>query len=430
MPEISRNPIETSAAAPKSRWRNLFRSLSHRNFRLFVSGQLISLMGTWIQQMAMSWLVYKMTHSAYALGLMSFASNAPGLFIAPLAGGLSDRLDRRKVMLCTQTLAMSQALALAYLTLSGQIEVWHLYYLGTFLGIVTGFDTPMRQAFVTDLLEDRRDLSNAISLNSSVFNGARLIGPTVAGMAIALCGEGWCFLLNGLSYIAVLLALLSMRLKPTQPVVHPHGYWASLKEGVAYVWHTPALRNILALVGLVSVVGLPYSVLVPVYVKTVLQGGPETLGYLMGSVGAGALAGALYLASKPDAMGLERLVYRAPALFGLSLILFSQSRNLWLSMGLLFLLGLGMMMQMASSNILLQTLAEESKRGRVMSLYAMAFLGMMPLGGLAVGASAAQFGLTPTLLTGGLLCLAGAARFAWVLSRSDAFEGLSPPLQT
>jgi len=436
MPEVNRIPLESTTlpaqggmngcglnnGGPKKQgFNNLFRSLSHRNFRLFVSGQMISLMGTWMQQMAMGWLLYKLTHSAYALGLMSFVSNAPGFFISPLAGALADRINRRRLLVCTQSLAMVQALTLAVLTLSGQVQVWQLFCLGACMGMITGMDTPFRQAFVTDMLEDRRDLSNAISLNSSVFNGARLIGPALAGFAIAAWGEGWCFLLNGLSYIAVICALLAMRLEPATPKVHAHGFWGSLKEGVVYVWRTPALRNILLLVALVSIVGLPYSVLIPVYVRTVLHGGPQTLGYLMGSVGAGALLGALYLASRPDAFGLERLVYRAPTLFGLALIGFSQSRNLWLSMALTFLLGLGMMLQLASSNILLQTMAEESKRGRVMSLYATAFLGMTPIGGLLIGTAATRLGLTPTLLIGGTICLVGAALFAWELNRSNTF---------
>jgi MFS family permease len=422
MPVIAHEVIEPTAPATPGGWRNIFRALAHRNFRLFVSGQLISLMGTWMQQMAMSWLLYRLTHSPFALGLMSFVSNGPGFIISPLAGALADRVDRRKLLVITQTLAMVQALILAFLTLGGQVQVWQLFALGGLMGLVTGTDTPVRQAFVTDMLEDRRDLSNAISLNASVFNGARLIGPALAGVAIALWGEGWCFLLNGFSYIAVIIALLSMRLKPMAPVLHPNGYWASLREGFVYVSRTPALRNILGLVALVSLVGLPYSVLVPVYVRTVLHGGPDTLGFLMGSVGAGALLGALYLASRPDALGLEKLIYRAPALFGLALIAFSQSRILWLSMGLSFLLGLGMMMQLASSNILLQTLAEESKRGRVMSLYAMSFLGMMPFGGLIVGALATHLGLTPTLILGGCFCLLGAAGFAKGLSRTNAFS--------
>lgn len=428
MPEVSSNAMpQITAPSEPGRWRGLFRSLENRNFRLFVSGQMISLMGTWMQQMAMSWLLYRLTHSAYALGLMAFVSNGPGFFISPLAGAMADRLERRNMLVFTQALAMVQALTLAALTLSGLVQVWQLFALGCIMGMITGLDTPFRQAFVTDMLDDRRDLSNAISLNSSVFNGARLVGPALAGFAIALWGEGWCFLLNGLSYIAVILALLSMRLRPSQHVVHANGLWASLKEGVAYVWDTPALRNILLLVALVSIVGLPYSVLIPVYVKTVLHAGPQTLGYLMGAVGAGALLGALHLASRPDAFGLERLVYRAPALFGLALTAFSVSRNFWLSLGLSFLLGLGMMLQLASSNILLQTMAEESKRGRVMSLYATAFLGMTPLGGLLIGTTATHMGLTPTLLIGGLCCLLGAGAFAWALNRSNTFP-VSPPL--
>lgn len=430
MPGLTQQTLEpvTQLAPPiaASGWRNIFRALNHRNFRLFVSGQLVSLMGTWMQQMAMGWLLYRLTHSPFALGLMAFVSNGPAFIISPLAGGLADRLDRRKLLMTTQTLSMIQALTLAALTLSGQVQVWQLFCLGGFMGLITGVDTPFRQAFVTDLLDDRRDLSNAISLNASVFNGARLIGPALAGLAIALWGEGWCFLLNGLSYIAVIFALMCIRTRHSPPVVHAQGYWASLREGVAYVYRTPALRNILGLVALVSLVGLPYSVLVPVYVKTVLHGGPDILGYLMGSVGAGALLGALYLASRPDAVGLERLIYRAPTLFGISLILFSQSHTLWLSMGLSFLLGMGMMFQMASSNILLQTLSEESKRGRVMSLYAMSFLGMTPIGGLLIGTMATHWGLTPTLIFGGTMCLVGSAIFAWELSHANLFPAASP----
>lgn len=402
----------TEAQTPAYGLKHLFRALSSRNFRLFISGQVISLMGTWMQQMAMSWLVYRLTHSAFMLGLVAFLSQSPGFFIAPMAGAMADRVNRHKLLIATQTLAMAQAFALAFLSLSGRIEVWHVLYLSVFMGMVTGIDTPVRQSFVVDMLDKPENLSNAISLNSSVFNGTRLIGPAIAGIMIATVGEGWCFFLNGASYIAVILALLSMRLSRKPRVEHTRSYLESVREGFSYAFHFPAMRAILLLVALVSLTGLPYSVLVPVYARDILHGNAQTLGYLMGSVGAGALTGAVYLASRTNVLGLGRLIPMAAGLFGVTLIGFAFSHTLLLSMALIYLLGLGMMLQLASSNILLQTLADEPMRGRVMSLYTMAFLGMTPFGSLMIGSLATHIGVSSTLVMGGFVCIAGASLFS------------------
>lgn len=409
-------PASTEPSASLKGFRYLFRALYSRNFRLFISGQLVSLIGTWMQQIAMSWLVYRLTHSVYLLGLVAFLSQGPGFVIAPFAGILADRFNRHKILILTQAFSMAQALALAYLSLSGQIQVWHVLYLSVFMGIVTGVDIPVRQAFVVDMLDKPEYLSNAVSLNSSVFNGTRLIGPAIAGIAIASVGEGWCFFLNGISYIAVILALLSMRLKPHEHVEHQGGYLANIREGFAYAYRFPPMRSILLLIALVSLVGLPYSVLMPVFARDVLHGNSQTLGYLMGAVGTGALTGATYLAARPSVLGLGKLIPIAAALFGCALIGFSFSHTLWACLILLYFVGLGMMMQLASSNILLQTLADDHMRGRVMSLYTMAFLGMTPFGSLLVGFCANHLGVGLTLLGGGLICIVGAAMFASQLS--------------
>ncbi len=405
-------PPSPETEAPLTGLRHLFRALYSRNFRLFISGQLVSLIGTWMQQMAMSWLVYRLTHSALLLGMVAFLSQGPGFVIAPFAGIMADRFNRHKILILTQALSMAQALALAYLSFSGHIQVWQVLYLSVFMGIVTGVDIPVRQAFVVDMLDKPEYLSNAVSLNSSVFNGTRLIGPAIAGIAIASVGEGWCFLLNGLSYIAVILALLSMRLKPHYRAEHQNGYLASIRKGFAYAYRFPPMRAILLLIALVSLVGLPYSVLMPVFARDVLHGDAQTLGYLMGAVGTGALTGAVYLAARPSVLGLGRLIPIAAGVFGSALICFSFSRSLWLSLVLLFFLGLGMMVQLASSNIMLQTLADDAMRGRVMSLYTMAFLGMTPFGSLLVGSCANHIGVGHTLLLGGAICIVGAGVFA------------------
>jgi MFS family permease len=409
-------------AVVRNAMTHIFRALESRNFRLFVSGQLISLIGTWMQQMAMSWLVYRLTGSAFLLGLVAFLGQGPSFFIAPFAGLLADRLNRRKILVMTQTLAMIHAFVLAYLALSGQVQVWHIMALSVLSGLVSGLDTPVRQAFVMDMLEKPEDLSNAISLNSSVFNASRLIGPSIAGLAIATVGEGWCFFLNGFSYIAVITALLCMRLQKREVVPRHQSYVQALREGFSYVYRFSSMRDILLLVALVSLVGLPYSTLMPIYARDILPHGPfnngaQTLGFLMGAAGAGALTGAIFLASHRNPMALDRYIPFAAGLFGLSLMGFAFSHTIWLSLGLIYFAGLGMMVQLASSNIILQTLADNPMRGRVMSLYAMCCLGMTPFGSLLVGSLAHRIGVPITLLGGGFLCLLGAVCFGLRLSR-------------
>lgn len=391
--------------------RHTFRALESRNFRLFISGQLVSLIGTWMQQLALSWLVYRLTQSAFQLGLVAFLAQAPGVLIAPFAGLLADRYNRRNLLILTQALAMAHAALLAVLTLSGQIQHWHVLCLSVFIGIVTGLDIPVRQSLLLDLLDKPEHLGNAISLNSSVFNGARLLGPAIAGFAIHSIGESWCFLLNTLSFGAVLAALFAIKIRRETSVERQSSYLESLKEGLAYVYNHPPMRAILLMIALMSLVGLPYSVLMPVYAREVLHGNAQTLGLLMGMAGLGAVTGAVYLASRPNVLGLGRVIAIAVFGFALTLLVFSQVNVLWLAMPCLYLLGLAMMLQFASSNILLQTIVDEKKRGRVMSLYTMAYIGAYPVGSLLAGWLGAHVGLSVTLVAGGLLTLLGAVWF-------------------
>jgi len=392
------------------------RALRHRNFRLFLGGQVISLAGTWMQQVALSWLVYRLTRSPFLLGLVGFAGQLPSLLLAPLAGVWADRADRRRIVIGTQVLAMVQALVLSALVLTGRVTVAHILVLSVFLGLVNGVDVPTRQAFLVEMVRGRDDLANAIALNSSVFNAARLVGPAVAGFMIGLVGEGVVFLLNGLSYIAVIAALVAMRIDPRPPGSQPRQpVLRELKEGVRYAFGFAPIRSLLLLIGLVSLMGVPFTVLMPVFATDVLHGGAHTLGLLMSSLGLGALGGALLLAARRSVRGLGRVILAAVILFGLSLVGFGLSRNEWLSMALLVVAGLGMMVHMASSNTILQTIVDEDKRGRVMSFYAMAFMGSVPLGSLLSGALAARIGAPATVILGGIACLLGAAGFARVL---------------
>jgi len=394
------------------------RALRHRNFRLFLGGQIISLAGTWMQQVALSWLVYRLTHSPFLLGLAGFAGQLPSLLLAPLAGVWADRADRRRIVIATQVLSMAQALVLSGLVLSGRITIADILVLSVFLGLVNAVDVPTRQAFLVEMVSGREDLASAIALNSSVFNAARLVGPAMAGFMIALVGEGVVFLLNGLSYVAVIAALVAMRIEP-RPRARPERppVWRELKDGVRYALGFAPIRSLLFLVGLVSVVGVPFTVLMPIFATDVLHGGPHTLGLLMSSLGVGALGGALLLAARGSVRGLGRVILAAVILFGLSLVGFALSRNEWLSMALLAAAGLGMMVHMASSNTILQTIVDEDKRGRVMSFYAMASMGSVPLGSLLSGALAARVGAPVTVVLGGIACLLGAAGFARGLPR-------------
>ncbi len=390
----------------------LLRALRSRNYRLFFAGQSISLVGTWMQQVAMSWLVYRLTGSPFLLGVVGFTSQVPSFLLAPVAGVLADRWNRRRLLICTQTLSMLQAAALAFFVLSESVQVWQIVFLSLFLGIVNAFDIPTRQSFVVEIVESREDLGNAIALNSSMVNGARLIGPSIAGLLVAAAGEGVCFILNGISYLAVIAALAAMRIeqRPTKPE-HRH-LLHELREGVSYALGFGPIRSILLLVALVSLMGMPYTVLVPIFARDTLHGGAHTYGFLMAAAGAGALASTVYLASRRTILGLGRLIPLAAALFGLGLAAFAFSNVLLLSLLCLVCGGFGAMALVASSNTILQTIVEDDKRGRVMSLFVMAFIGMAPFGSLFAGALANTIGARDTLVIGGITCMAGAALFA------------------
>jgi MFS family permease len=402
---------QSRPADPKG-LRLIFRGLSHRNYRLFFGGQGISLIGTWMQQIAMSWLVYRLTNSAFLLGLIGFSSQICSFIFSPFAGVLSDRWNRHHILVVTQSLAMVQAFLLAFLTLMGVIAVHQLIILAIFLGLVNAFDMPTRQAFVVEMLEKREDLGNAIALNSFLFNGARLVGPSIAGILISILGEGMCFFLNGVSFLAVIIALLAMKMTPNKRESEKTHVWQGLKEGFAYAFGFPPIRSILFFLGWVSLVGMANTTLMPVFAKDILHGGPQTYGFLMGAIGVGAIIGAIFLASRRSVLGLGRIIAIASAILGIGLISFSLSHLLWLSLFLLLLTGFGMMVHMASSNTILQTMVDDDKRGRVMSLYTMAFMGMAPFGSLAGGSLAGSIGATNTLIIGGASCLIASLMFA------------------
>ncbi|MCX5682115.1 MAG: MFS transporter [Planctomycetota bacterium] len=397
----------------------MIRSLRSRNFRLFFFGQGVSLIGTWMQSVAMPWLVYRLTGSVVLLGVVGFAGQILTFVMAPVAGVIADRIERRRMVLVAQVLATAQALALAVLTLSGVIEVWHIVALALFGGLVRGFEIPTRQAFLVEMLEDRSDLANAIALNSFLVNGARLVGPSLAGVTIVLVGEGWCFLLNAVSFLAVIAALVAMRITPRRIEPPTTDLLGGLKEGVRYAAGSPPIRSVLLLLCLVSLMGVPYVVLMPVFAKDILHGDAYTMGFMLAAGGVGAVAGAIFLASRRSTARIGRTIAIAAAVFGTSLVAFSFSRSLWLSLPILVCTGAAMMLQMASSNTLLQTITEEDKRGRIMSFYTMAFMGMGPFGSLLAGNLAAWIGATYTVLAGGAATLVGAAALARVLGRID-----------
>jgi MFS family permease len=389
-----------------------FRALYHRNYRLFFGGQGISLIGTWMQQIAMSWLVYRMTHSVFLLGVVGFLGQIPAFLLSPFAGVLIDRWDRYRMLVATQSLAMIQAFILALLTLTGMIAIWHIVLLALFLGFVNAFDMPTRQAFVVEMVDKGEDLGNAIALNSFLFNGARLLGPSIGGLLISLLGEGMCFLVNGISFIAVIGALLAMNMTGRKTGSKRFHVLKGLKEGFRYAFGFPPIRSLLFLLALVSLTGVPYTVLMPVFAKNILHGGPQTLGFLMGASGVGAVVGALYLASRRSVLGLGKIIVVALNIFGFGLIAFSLSRVLILSIFLMIFVGFGMMVQMASSNTIIQTIVEEDKRGRVMSFYTMAFMGTVPFGSLFAGSLASKIGAPETVILSGVGCIVGAILFA------------------
>jgi MFS family permease len=396
-----------SQATSGSGLSHAWRALRHRNFRLFFGGQTISLIGTWMTRIATSWLVYRLTHSALLLGTVSFAGQIPTFILAPFAGVWIDRLERRKVLVWTQTLAMVQSLALAALTFSGYITVEWILGLSVMQGLINAFDMPGRQSFMVQMVGDKADLGNAIAINSSMVNVARLIGPSLAGMLIAATNEAWCFLIDGISYMAVIASLLMMRLDVPAVRRAVKSTFAELKEGWTYVSGFVPIRVILFLFAAVSLMGMPFVVLMPVFAAKVLNGGPHTLGFLMGSMGVGALISALSLAARKSVRGLIRMIPMAAAVFGFGLIGFGLSHVFWLSMLTVLIAGMGMMQGMAASNTIIQTLVTEDKRGRVMSYYTMAFVGMAPFGSLLAGAMAHGIPAARAWIVGGPM-LAGA----------------------
>jgi len=400
----------------------VLRALAHRNFRLFAGGQLLSLTGTWMQNAAQAWLVYRLTGSSLLLGAVSFAGQAPIFVLSPVGGAAADRYSRHRIVVATQATAMVLALVLAALTLSGRVQVWHIVTLALMAGVVQAFDTPARQAFFVEMVGEQ-DLLNAIALNSSMFNTARMIGPALAGVLVASVGEGWCFLANGLSYMAVIGGLLLMRLAPFE-MRKDHGpVLSELMEGFRFAWRSKQVRMLLAMLGVASLLGAPYVVLMPIFAGEVVGGGPRTLGVLMGATGLGAMAGALSVAARTSVQGLGRAVTYASAGFGLSLLLFSLSRNLWLSFALLVPVGFSLMTQMASSNTLIQSSVPDRIRGRVMALYSMMIMGVAPFGALLAGFLAQKLGAPATVGLGGGACLAASVVYARQLA-ADSKLGL------
>ncbi len=399
----------------ESRWQMASRALRHRNFQLFFGGQLISLIGTWMQSVAQSWLVYRLTGSALLLGAAGFASQIPVFLFSPLGGIAADRFNRRKIVIATQVASLLLALLLAALTLLGKIQVWQVFVLAGLLGVVNAFDIPGRQSFLVDMV-GREDLMNAIALNSSMFNGARVVGPAIAGILVARIGEGWCFFSNAVSYIAVIAGLLLMKVhSPVRAVaVSPLEH---MMEGFRFVNRTAPIRALLLLLGLVSLVGMPYVVLMPIFADKILHGGARGLGILMGATGIGALLGALTLAFRDGVKGLGRWVAACCAGFGASLVVFSLSHRFWVSVILLLPVGYAMMLQMACSNTLIQVMVPDALRGRVMAVYSMMFMGMAPIGALLGGALADQFGAQWTVAVGGVASVAGAGWFWWHLPK-------------
>lgn len=417
--------MTSRAKAEAGGLRFALRTLRSRDYRLFFGGQMISLIGTWMTSVATSWLVYRLTGSAWLLGLVAFAGQLPSFLFGPLGGLAVDRCDKRKLIIAMQTLAMLQSFTLALLTLTGRITVTGLLLLNALDGVINAFDMPARQAFLVDIIERKEDLGNAIALNSSMVNAARLIGPSIGGLVIAAAGEGWCFFIDGASFLAVIATMAAMRVAPKPPrAAHAGGALAELGEGWDYVRRFRPVRSIILLLALVSLVGVPYAVLVPIFAGKVLGGGPHTFGYLMTAAGCGALAAAIWLASRRSVIGLGRAIPAGTAVFGASLAAFSFTRSTPAAMAALAAAGAGFMIQVAASNTIVQTIVDDDKRGRVMSFFMMAFFGPSPFGSLLAGRLADAIGAAATLRWAGLCCLAGAGWFA--LHLEELHESIRP----
>ncbi len=423
---VDLEPTSSPAPAGRGRAATLFSALKHRNFQLFFSGQIVSLVGTWMQTVAEAWLIYRLTGSSVLLGVLGFVSQIPIFLLSPLAGLAADRWPRHRVVIATQACSMILAFTLATLTLTGHIRVWEIIGLATLLGTVNAFDVPARQSFLIEMV-GREDVLNAIALNSSMFNGARVAGPAIAGILVAIVGEGWCFLLNGLSYLAVIAGLLMMRLPKMQSLHDGTPPMEKLREGFRFVRHTKPIRMLLVLLALVSFFALPFSVLMPIFASRILGGGASAYGWLMGMVGFGAMLGALAIAMRQQLRGLGNVVAYAAVGLGVSLVIFSASRWYGVSLAALVLAGFTMMMQFTATNTLIQAMVPDQLRGRVMSIYTMMFLGMMPLGSLLAGAIAERVGAPVTVGLGGIVSFAGGVVFVrkWPAMRGHARELLT-----
>jgi MFS family permease len=392
------------------------RALQYRNFQLFFAGQLISLCGTWMQNLAQAWLVYRITGSLVLLGGIGFTGQIPLFLLSPIAGIVADRYSRQRVVIATQSASMVLAFILAALTLTNKVHVWHIFVLSALLGIVNAFDIPARQSFIVEMV-GKADLMNAIALNSSMFNASRVVGPAIAGILVAAIGEGWCFFLNGASYIAVIAGLMMMRVAPFEPPAHPGSPVKNIIEGFRFVLQNPPVHYLLALVGVISLAGTPFTVLMPVFADRILHGGPQAMGWLMGSTGIGALAAALILASRRHLSGLGRWAAMAATSFSVWLVAFSFSHTFWISTIILLPVGFSMMIHMGATNTLIQSMVPDRLRGRVMSIYSMTLMGMAPFGSLAVGFVAHRVGAPNAIAMGGVICLVAALVFWTRLSR-------------
>ena len=397
-----------------------WRALRHRNFQLFFVGQSISVIGTWMTRLATSWLVYRLTHSALLLGVVTFAGQIVSFALGPFAGVWVERLNRRKLLVWTQAAAAIQSLAMAALTLAHVITLWEVVALAALQGVINAFDMPGRQSFLVQMVDDRNDLSNAIAINSSMANGARLIGPAIAGLVIGAFGEGWCFLIDGISYFAVVASLLLMRIKPQEIRRGAASMFEQIGEGWEYVRSFSPIRTILLLFALVSLMGYPYAVLLPLFAGQILHGGAYTLGWLTAASGIGALVSGLSLAARKSVVGLTRMIQIAVSMLGFALILFGLSRALWLSLVLMVFVGFGLMQGASVSNTIVQSLVPEDKRARVMSYYTMAFFGAAPFGSLLAGALAHQIGAPYTVMLTGAVCVLGSLWFTVELPKVKA----------
>jgi len=413
-------PPHRSSPIPGNLWQPWFapwvnqvrvatRALRHRNFKLFLGGQFLSLVGTWVQTVALSWLVYRITGSSIMLGLIGFASQIPYLF-SPIGGVLADRMNRHRLILLTQILSTVQAVLMGWLTLTGQVRVWHIFFLALALGAIGMFDMTARQSFLVEMV-GKDDLMNAIALNSSVYNSGRILGPAVAGLMVAAIGEGWCFMVNAASFLAVIVGLLLMRLPPAAPREKGISPIAQLHEGIRFVRHNEPLRTLLINLGIVSIMSYSFIVLMPVFADRMLGGGPKTLGVLMSAFGAGALLGAIYMATRTGLRGLSRTIVRATLIYSFALILFAFSSTIVLACFFLVITGAGMLLQVASTNTSLQTITPDALRGRVMGFYGMMFMGMAPIGSLVAGWLGDWIGASYTVALGAAVSIIAALAF-------------------